>query len=217
MNEINKLFGVNIEDITHLLLADNKWYRVANTLSITGTFGQRPQYFHCWARNLSTNAVEDIVGNISQILLARIKTPKLRKVIKRWDEVVAKVSENGTSIGTFFAHGKPIELSGKRLTIGFPKKYKFQLDVLKKNVIRIETSIMKVLDQEMRVEFVLVESEEAPIEKTEETHLEMILDNGDDRVTEKYDFSAPWQQDFSKRLEKIEERMAEKEILEVPQ
>ena len=68
---------------------------------------------------------------------------------------MAKVSENGTSISTFLSHGKPMELSGKRLTISFPKKYKFQLDVLKKNVRRIETSIMKVLDQEMRVEFVL--------------------------------------------------------------
>jgi hypothetical protein len=52
----------------------------------------------------------------------------------------------------------------------FPKKYKFQLEVLKKNVRRIETSIMKVLDQEMRVEFVLVQNEKASFNKTEETH-----------------------------------------------
>ena len=97
-------------------------------------------------------------------------SPQLEKVIKRWEEVVTKVSENGTSISTFLSHGKPIELSGKSLTIGFPKKYKFQLDVLKKNVRRIETSIMKVLDQEMRVEFVLVQNEKASIDKTEETH-----------------------------------------------
>ena len=26
MNEINKLFGVNIKDIAYVFLADNKWY-----------------------------------------------------------------------------------------------------------------------------------------------------------------------------------------------
>ena len=51
MNEINKLFGVNIKDITHVFLADNKWYKLKDTLSITGTFGKTPQYFNCWVHD----------------------------------------------------------------------------------------------------------------------------------------------------------------------
>lgn len=93
----------------------------------------------------------------------------LEEVADRWDEVVAIVGENGTSISTFLSHGHPIELSGKRLTVGFPERHKFQLDVLRKNVRRIETSLAKVVKRELRVEFHLQKGDESAPKKAE-TH-----------------------------------------------
>ena len=98
------------------------------------------------------------------------QSPQLEKVIKQWGEVINKVSENGTSISTFLSHGEPVELTGKRLIIGFSKKYRFQLDVLKKNTRRIETSLEDVLGQEMRVEFVLKKNEKDLVDKTGKIH-----------------------------------------------
>ncbi|MEE9166250.1 MAG: DNA polymerase III subunit gamma/tau [Candidatus Neomarinimicrobiota bacterium] len=87
----------------------------------------------------------------------------LETIRKRWDDIISKVSENGTSLGTFLSQGFPAELKGKRLTVSFPKKYKFHIDVLKKKVRMIESTVEEIVDETLRIEFVV---EEAP----EETH-----------------------------------------------
>ena len=159
--------SVNIADILKKLSSGNTETNYTEEQKATEIFQPEPQ---STVKEKSSTAASETAPEKKEAKSSVENSPQLEKVIKRWEEVVTKVSENGTSISTFLSHGKPIELSGKTLTIGFPKKYKFQLDVLKKNVRRIETSIMKVLDQEMRVEFVLVQNEKASFNKTEETH-----------------------------------------------
>ena len=90
---------------------------------------------------------------------------------KQWEEVIAKVSENGTSISTFLDFGHPSALKGKRLIISFPQKYKFHLDFLKKNVQRIESTVEKVMGRPLKIDFIV--SKNAPASKNSkntETH-----------------------------------------------
>ena len=94
----------------------------------------------------------------------------LDSVRQKWEEVVGKVSENGTSIGTFLSHGEPAEVTGRRVTIGFPERYRFQLDVLKKNSRRIEMSLEKVFHKELKVDFVLQKGNESSAELSNSDH-----------------------------------------------
>ncbi len=98
---------------------------------------------------------------------------KLELLHQHWEEVVGKVSENGTSIGTFLSHGEFLEVAGSKVTIGFPERYRFQLDVLKKNSRKIETSLEKVFGEKLKVDFVLKKEDASSAE----------LDNSDHPVT----------------------------------
>ncbi|MFQ6616823.1 MAG: DNA polymerase III subunit gamma/tau [Fidelibacterota bacterium] len=75
----------------------------------------------------------------------------------QWEEVISKVSKNGTSLGTFLSHGIPSDIKGKRLIVSFPRKYRFHIEVLKKNLSRIEASLKDTVGQSFRVEFVVHE------------------------------------------------------------
>ncbi len=86
------------------------------------------------------------------------------------EEVVGKVSENGASIGTFLSHGEPSEVVDNKVTIGFPERYRFQMDVLKKNSRRIETSLEKVFGIELKVDFVLEKGEAFSAESDNSDH-----------------------------------------------
>ena len=83
----------------------------------------------------------------------------LQKVQDKWDAIIAEVTENGTSLSTFLSHGKLHSLDGKRLTISFPKKYKFQIDMLKKNARKIETTIEKIVGEVFRIDFIVSENQ----------------------------------------------------------
>lgn len=78
---------------------------------------------------------------------------RLEEVKEHWDEVIAKVSQNGTSLGTFLSHGDPTRVKGKKLIVSFPRKYRFHIDVLKKNLSRIEASLKETVGQSFRVQF----------------------------------------------------------------
>jgi hypothetical protein len=177
MNEINKLFGVNIKDIAYVFLADNKWYELADTLAITGTDGKTPQYFNCWVHDReewdrNTGYYKCIVGDISQIALARTKQPSVpeEKVVENWKTIVSKVSESSTSLGSFLSEGELLGVRGFTIQVGFPKyrnikslvldkgwtkeearaklKNNFKMSVLKKNSRKIEKIILSVLKEE---------------------------------------------------------------------
>ncbi|MFQ6674988.1 MAG: DNA polymerase III subunit gamma/tau [Fidelibacterota bacterium] len=83
------------------------------------------------------------------------ESDRLETIKRQWDEVISKVSKNGTSLGTFLSHGIPTQVKGKRLIVSFPREYRFQIDVLKKNLSRIETSLEEAVGQFFRVEFVV--------------------------------------------------------------
>ncbi len=92
-------------------------------------------------------------------------------IIEQWDEIISRVSENGTSLSTFLSHGRPTELKGKRLIIAFPQKYKFQLDVLKNKVRGIESTIEKIVSFPLKIEFIIDKEESDEHDsKNEETH-----------------------------------------------
>lgn len=93
---------------------------------------------------------------------------QLEKIKVQWEEVILKVSKNGTSLGTFLSHGVPTEIKGKRLIVSFPKKYRFHMDVLKKNLSRIESSLEETVGQSFRVEFVVREDTIEPGESDPE-------------------------------------------------
>jgi len=92
-------------------------------------------------------------------------------VQERWTEIISKISENGTSLGVFMSHGLPTALKGKKLIITFPRKYRFQIDVLKKNIRKIESIIEKTVDHFLKIEFIVGERESDKQNSTdEETH-----------------------------------------------
>jgi len=84
---------------------------------------------------------------------------RLQKVQDQWDEIIAAMAQNGTSLSTFLSHGEPQSMAGKRLIISFPKKHKFQIDMLKKNVRKIETTIEKIVGEVLRIDFIVSENE----------------------------------------------------------
>lgn len=84
-----------------------------------------------------------------------------------WDNLVSKVGENGTSLSTFLSHGKPTTLQGKKLEVTIPRKYRFQLDILKKNSSKIESTFEKELGVELKIMFTVSEGQE--IEQTDIT------------------------------------------------
>jgi len=94
----------------------------------------------------------------------------LESLEQHWEEVVGKVSENGTSIGTFLSHGQPTEVAGSKVTIGFPERYRFQLDVLKKNARRVETSLEKVFGKKLKVNFFLQKGDASSAELDDSNH-----------------------------------------------
>ena len=76
-------------------------------------------------------------------------------VKEKWDDLISKVGENGTSLSTFLSHGKPTTLKGKKLFITIPRKYRFQTDVLKKNSRKLEITFEKELGVDLRMNFIL--------------------------------------------------------------
>lgn len=100
---------------------------------------------------VSTDANENLNANNS----SNSSSIVLEVIIENWSAIISKVSESGTSIGTFLSHGEPIEVVGSKIVIGFPKSNKFQIDVLKKNSIKIEKSIASILKKELRVDFII--------------------------------------------------------------
>lgn len=87
------------------------------------------------------------------------------KIENNWNEIVSKVSENGTSLSTFLSHGKPKAIDGKRLTISLPRKYKFQIDFLKKKASLIESTFEKELKEKVKIDFVVQHDKEEEIIK----------------------------------------------------
>lgn len=85
----------------------------------------------------------------------------LEIVKEKWDDLVSKVEENGTSLSTFLSHGIPTALSGKKLEVTIPRKYRFQTDVLKKNSRKIEITFEKELGAALRVNFTVGEKKES--------------------------------------------------------
>ena len=93
--------------------------------------------------------------NLNTINSSNSTSISLKEIINNWDSILSKVSESGTSIGTFLSHGKPIEVVGTKIVIGFPESNKFQIDVLKKNSRKIEKSIGNVIKKELRVDLII--------------------------------------------------------------
>lgn len=85
---------------------------------------------------------------------------RLQKVKNQWNEIIAQVSENGTSLSTFLSHGEPRSMEGKKLIIAFPRKYKFQIDMLRKNVRKIEKTIEKTVGEVLRIDFIVSENQQ---------------------------------------------------------
>ena len=85
----------------------------------------------------------------------------LDHVIEKWDYLISKVGENGTSLSTFLSHGKPTTLKGKKLVITIPTKYRFQTDVLKKNSRKIEITFEKELGVNLRMNFIVSEKKDS--------------------------------------------------------
>ena len=94
----------------------------------------------------------------------------LASLQQKWEEVIGTVSKNGTSIGTFLSHGEPTKVVGAKVTISFPERYRFQLDVLKKNTRKIETSLQKVFDKELKVDFILQKGDATLTEEKSSNH-----------------------------------------------
>jgi DNA polymerase III gamma/tau subunit len=82
-------------------------------------------------------------------------------VKEKWDDLISKVGENGTSLSTFLSHGKPTTLKGKKLFITIPRKYRFQTDVLKKNSRKLEITFEKELGVALRMNFILSEKKDS--------------------------------------------------------
>jgi DNA polymerase III gamma/tau subunit len=82
-------------------------------------------------------------------------------VKEKWDDLISKVGENGTSLSTFLSHGKPTRLKGKKLFITIPRKYRFQTDVLKKNSRKLEITFEKELGVDLRMNFILSEKKDS--------------------------------------------------------
>lgn len=77
----------------------------------------------------------------------------LTEIKSKWGDIVEKVSENGTSVGLFLSYGELVDLRGKRLTISFPSKYRFQMDSVKKKSSAIEDAIKKTVDRTVKINF----------------------------------------------------------------
>ncbi|MFQ6674547.1 MAG: hypothetical protein ACE5GH_07170, partial [Fidelibacterota bacterium] len=90
------------------------------------------------------------------------------KVKQQWEAIIAKVSGNGTSLATFLSHGKPSGVTGGRLIISFPRKYRFQMDVLKKNALRIESSVEETVGEALKISFVVNQDEPVSEESNRE-------------------------------------------------
>lgn len=57
-------------------------------------------------------------------------TPTLEKIQEGWDALTYAVSREKISLATFLQEGKPIKLTGERLTIGFAKEHEFHKETL---------------------------------------------------------------------------------------
>lgn len=79
----------------------------------------------------------------------------LTEIKSKWGDIVEKVSENGTSVGLFLSYGELVDLRGKRLTISFPSKYRFQMDSVKKKSSAIEDAIKKTVDRTVKINFII--------------------------------------------------------------
>ena len=116
---------------------------------------------------VSTDTNENLNANHS----SSSSSIALEVIIKNWSAIISKVSESGTSIGTFLSHGEPIEVVGSKIVIGFPKSNKFQIDVLKKNSIKIEKSIASVLKKELRVDFIINQNKVSTTSESKDKNL----------------------------------------------
>lgn len=85
---------------------------------------------------------------------------------RAWPELLSRVKTTRMSIGTYLSESEPLEVSGNKVTFGFPPEFKFHMENLEHqgNKTFIQKSLEDILKVRIQIQFVVTKAEK--IEKT---------------------------------------------------
>ncbi|MFA6079802.1 MAG: DNA polymerase III subunit gamma/tau [Candidatus Omnitrophota bacterium] len=89
---------------------------------------------------------------------------KVDEVLNCWADIMNNIKEKKISVASYLQEGYPVSLEGRAITLGFPKEFQFNKDMLDSldNRTLIENTIKESCGLDLRVLFSIVESAGAP-------------------------------------------------------
>lgn len=108
----------------------------------------------------------------------------LDKVKGAWDNIISSLTNVKISVATYLNEGEPVKLENNILTVSFPRNYSLHKESLEKkeNKAIIEKTILELLNNNLRVNFILSKEASAKADNSANPFIRSILDTFNGRV-----------------------------------